>query len=283
MTSSSAGVYGNFGQANYSSAKLGLLGLSNTLAVEGAKYNVYSNTIVPIAASRLTEDILPPNLLEQLQPKYIAPVVAWLCHEGCEENGSCYEAAGGFVGKYRLQRTCGKTFIPPDAMSIEAICDNWAQINESTKFTTPASIHDQMSNLLLDLSGESVLAEQTDKQKENKKEAKNEDGLTKLEYKTHDAILYALSVGVSTKQSDHLNFIYENSDDFQVLPTFGIGPSISALLDSDVINNACKQNSIEFNPTKLLHGEQYLEVFNEIPANCKTKSDAKLIEVCIRF
>lgn len=75
MTASNSGVHGNFGQANYSAAKLGLVGLANTIAIEGQKSNIHCNVIVPTAASRLTEDILPPDLYNELKPEYIAPVV----------------------------------------------------------------------------------------------------------------------------------------------------------------------------------------------------------------
>lgn len=75
MTASNSGLYGNFGQANYSAAKMGLVGLANTVAIEGRKNNIHCNVIVPTAASRLTEDILPPDLYDQLKPDLIAPVV----------------------------------------------------------------------------------------------------------------------------------------------------------------------------------------------------------------
>ena len=129
MTSSGAGIYGNFGQANYSSAKLGLIGLSNTLAIEGERSGIQCNVIVPVAASRLTEDILPPEIMSVLKPELIAPVVAWLCHEKCPENGSVIESAGGWAGKYRWQRSPGHIFETTHESntqpSLENVRDGW--------------------------------------------------------------------------------------------------------------------------------------------------------------
>ena len=96
---------------------------------------------MPIAASRLTQDILPENLFEQLKPKYVSPVVAFLCHESCEENGGVFEAAGGWVGKYRWSRAQGKTFIPPDTLTPEAVRENWSRITDMQNSSMPASVH----------------------------------------------------------------------------------------------------------------------------------------------
>ena len=128
MTSSGAGIYGNFGQANYSSAKLGLIGLSNTLSIEGGRSGIHCNVIVPVAASRLTEDILPPDIMNILKPEYIAPVVTWLCHEDCTENGSVIESAGGWAGKYQWKRSTGHIFESGDkskTATLETVRDNW--------------------------------------------------------------------------------------------------------------------------------------------------------------
>ena len=86
---------------------------------------------MPVAASRLTEDILPPDIMNILKPEYIAPVVAWLCHEDCPENGSVIESAGGWAGKYRWQRASGHVFesvSDSKTMSLENVRDDWPSV-----------------------------------------------------------------------------------------------------------------------------------------------------------
>ncbi|RPH90078.1 MAG: SDR family NAD(P)-dependent oxidoreductase, partial [Desulfobacteraceae bacterium] len=99
MTTSAAGLYGNFGQTNYSAAKMGLVGLMNTMKLEGEKYGVKVNTVAPIAATRLTEDILPPDLFEKLKPEFVAPLVLYLCSEQCPVSGAVYNAGMGYFNR----------------------------------------------------------------------------------------------------------------------------------------------------------------------------------------
>ncbi len=99
MTTSAAGLFGNFGQTNYSAAKMGLIGLMNTVKLEGEKHNIKVNTIAPVAATRLTEDILPPDLFERLRPEFVAPIVLYLCSEQCPISGSIYNAGMGYFSR----------------------------------------------------------------------------------------------------------------------------------------------------------------------------------------
>src|SRR5215472_12429302 len=128
FTASAAGIYGNFGQANYSTAKLGLVGLSNTLAIEGKKKGILVNTIAPIAGSRLTETVLPKDLVDALKPEFVSPLLLWLCHESCEETGGLFEVGGGFVGKLRWERAEGHLFKLNKVLTPEAIQASWKDV-----------------------------------------------------------------------------------------------------------------------------------------------------------
>src|SRR4029077_18452524 len=137
FTASAAGIYGNFGQANYAMAKLGLVGFSNTLAIEGKKKNVLVNTIAPIAGSRLTETVLPKDITDALKPEYVSPLVAFLAHESCEENGGLFEVGGGLFTKLRWERTEGKIFKLGRPMTPEQLKKSWPQITDFSKSSHP--------------------------------------------------------------------------------------------------------------------------------------------------
>jgi NAD(P)-dependent dehydrogenase (short-subunit alcohol dehydrogenase family) len=128
VATSTSGLFGNFGQANYSAAKLGLVGLINTLAQEGAKYNIKANAVAPIAATRMTQDILPPEVFEKLTPDYVAPVVAYLCSEEVPDTASVFIVGGGKVQRAALFENEGVTFA--NVPSVDEVAAKWNEIDD---------------------------------------------------------------------------------------------------------------------------------------------------------
>ena len=128
VATSTSGLFGNFGQANYGAAKLGLVGMINTLAQEGAKYNIKTNAVAPIAATRMTQDILPEEVLKNLTPEFVAPVVAYLCTEEVPDSASVFIVGGGKVQRAALFQNEGITFKTPP--SVDDIAAQWSDITD---------------------------------------------------------------------------------------------------------------------------------------------------------
>jgi 3-hydroxyacyl-CoA dehydrogenase/3a,7a,12a-trihydroxy-5b-cholest-24-enoyl-CoA hydratase len=151
FTASAAGIYGNFGQTNYSMAKLGLLGMAQTLALEGRTRNVFVNTIAPIAGSRLTETVMPKEITDVLRPEFVAPLVLKLCDENSSETNGLFEIGAGWIGKLRWERTKGTSFSISEGFTPEDVNDAWEEICDFTDADHPANIGDSSKPIFSNL------------------------------------------------------------------------------------------------------------------------------------
>ena len=138
-TSSAAGIFGNFGQANYGAAKMGLVGFSRVLAAEGAKHNIKANVIAPLALTRMTENLMGA-VGDKLDPALVTPIVAWLSHEDCDVSGEIYSVGGGRVARVFIGETQG--YYTPN-LSLEDIRDNWEQIRNTDGYQIPANLPEE--------------------------------------------------------------------------------------------------------------------------------------------
>ena len=159
FTASAAGIYGNFGQANYAMAKLGLHGLCQTLALEGSKRNIICNTIAPIAGSRLTATIMPPDILEQLRPEFVTPLVLKLCHESHLDNGGLYEVGAGWIGRLRWERSKGHGFPVRESLTPEAIVAQWSKISSYDNADHPTNGQQALMAIMTNLQNREDTAE----------------------------------------------------------------------------------------------------------------------------
>ncbi|XP_074056989.1 peroxisomal multifunctional enzyme type 2 isoform X1 [Macrotis lagotis] len=285
MTSSASGIYGNFGQANYSAAKLGLVGLSNTLAIEGKKFNIHCNTIAPTAGSRMTQSILPQDLLDALKPDYVAPLVLWLCHESCEENGSIFEVGAGWIGKLRWERTLGAIVRQKNQpMTPESVKANWRKICDFDNANKPQTVQESTVNVIEVLSKIDSQGGIAINNTSHAASTTTSGFTTAIGYKLPqqtfsytemEAIMYALGVGASIKNPENLKFVYEGSSDFSCLPTFGVVLAQKCMMGGGL----SEVPGLNINFAKVLHGEQYLELYKPLPRTGQLTNECTIVDI----
>ncbi|KAJ3536063.1 hypothetical protein NM688_g6887 [Phlebia brevispora] len=259
-TASQVGIYGNFGQANYSTAKAAIIGFTRALAVEGRKYNILANAIAPSAGTAMTMTIWPQEMVDAFKPDYIAPIVGYLTSEANEETSGClFEIMGGWAAQTRVAED-GRWDLITNFSDDRVVYP-----------TTPQDALEQMANNFghVEDGDDDPYADPEDPELVAKAKRNVEPPLD-FSYTERDVILYNLGIGATEKE---LQWTFEGDDDFSALPTFGVIPQFAASggISLDWLPN--------YNPAKLLHGEQYLAIKGPIPTSGDFVNQARILEV----
>jgi NAD(P)-dependent dehydrogenase (short-subunit alcohol dehydrogenase family) len=146
MTTSSSGLYGNFGQTNYGAAKMGVIGLLNTLVLEGMKSGIKVNALSPCAATRMTEDLMPEKLLDLLTPESVTPALLYLVSED-GPNRTILAAGAGTYSRAIIYETEGKWF-PKEDQTPEKIAEHWSEVSDPSTQKELTSGAGQTENML---------------------------------------------------------------------------------------------------------------------------------------
>ncbi|ODV83802.1 hypothetical protein CANARDRAFT_9361 [[Candida] arabinofermentans NRRL YB-2248] len=276
-TTSTSGIYGNFGQANYASAKAAVLAFSRTLAIEGKKANIRVNAIAPHAETAMTKTIFKESEMNKFSPDQVSPFVVLLSSEELNITGELFEVGAGWVGNTRWQRAKGA--VSHDSpIEVEFVRDNWKDIVDySSGLTLKTTQESSMAILDSVGGGEEEEADEDDDdgddddKDDSAEEEKDDDEFYEFDFRK--AILYNISIGATSKE---LKYVYENDEDFQVIPSFGVIPFMNqedgGLNFGDILKN--------FNPMLLLHGEHYLKI-NRFPISTSAKLNTKSYPISI--
>ncbi|EGO24290.1 hypothetical protein SERLADRAFT_415443 [Serpula lacrymans var. lacrymans S7.9] len=296
-TCSQVGIYGNFGQTNYSSAKAGIMGLTKTLGHEGRKYNILANVIAPAAGTAMTMTVWPQEWIDAFKPDYIAPIVGYLTSEANTETTAClFEIRGGWAAQTRWQRAGGYGFPSNKNLTPEDVIAKWDAFTnfDDGRATHPTTSAEGMEQIMANFENKAsvvetavdavkeadsfafamsklpaVFRDQEDSQIVAKAKEKQVDDQG-FSYTERDVILYNLGIG-ATEQD--LQWTYEGHDDFSALPTYGVVPQF--LASAGVPLGWLP----DYNPAKLLHGEQYLSIKAPIPPSADLVNETRIMEV----
>jgi multifunctional beta-oxidation protein len=134
-TASAVGIYGNFGQANYSTAKAAIIGFTRAIAIEGRKYNILANVLAPSAGTAMTQTIWPQEMVDAFKPDFVAPVVGYLISKDNEQTtGALFEVSGGWAAQTRWQQSAGHGFPVNKVLSPEDVISRWHIITDFSQF-----------------------------------------------------------------------------------------------------------------------------------------------------